>query len=242
MEDVTFHLEVFEGPLDLLLYLLSKNKIDIKDIPISLILEQYIDYLAKMHEMDIEVTGEFITMASQLVYIKSKMLIPVYKEDEADDPRAALIETLLDYQRVKQVGGMLMGRFELGRDIFTKSPEPLMCDEEQLYGNTLRQLQKAVVNILEREGRKLPPPVESFSGIVGRETVSVSDKITFLLEKFKNQETIDFSDAVLSSKTRSEVVAVFLAVLELSKTKKLLIDENEGKYILKLSGEEDGTE
>ena len=242
MQDMTFHLEKFDGPLDLLLHLLSKNKIDIVDIPIAEISEQYLEYLQKMRELDIEVTGEFIAMASHLVYIKSKMLLPVYEESDEPDPRAALIETLLDYQRVKEAGGLLQGRYEIGKELFVRPREVLGTDPDRLYQNTLEQLEKAVASIIERAGRKLPPPVESFSGIVRHRGVSVETKITYLLERFRIQDKLDFTEMVLSSHSRSEVVALFLAVLELSKTKKLLIlEENEG-YSLMLSGETDGEE
>ena len=98
MKEVTFHLEVFDGPLDLLLHLLSKNKVEITDIPIAEILEQYLAYIRQMQEFDLEVASEFITMAAQLMYIKSKMLLPVYQDEEADDPRAGLVEALLEYR------------------------------------------------------------------------------------------------------------------------------------------------
>ena len=239
-EKMTFHLEQFDGPLDLLLHLLSRNKIDIKDIPIAEICTQYLEYIEQMRALDIEVAGEFIAMASHLVYIKSKMLLPVYEDEEAEDPRAALIETLLDYQRVKQVGGMLLGRYEVGKDAFTRSREALGADPDRLYANTTDHLRKAIAAILERAGRKLPPPVESFTGVVGRQKVSVDDKITDLLGRFRRSSRIDFGQLVLEAADRSEVVAVFLAVLELSKTRRLMIEETNETYTLVLTGEEDG--
>lgn len=244
MADVTFHLEVFEGPLDLLLHLLSKNKIDIKDIPIAEILEQYLEYLEQMRQMDIEITGDFIAMASQLVYIKSKMLLPVYKneEGEEEDPRASLIEALLDYQRVKQVGSMLLERYELGKDIFTKDRQPLEPDPDQLYGNTSEQLRKAMAVILERAQRRQPPPTESFDGIVGGVQVSVNDKLTMILERFKTNKKLSFTELVLESKSRQEMVAVFLAVLELSRTSSLIIEDDGEEYSLILSEGDDGAE
>jgi len=242
MEDMSFHLEVFDGPLDLLLHLITKNKIDIKDIPIALILEQYLDYLESMRRMDIEITGDFIAMASQLVYIKSKMLLPVYEDEKQEDPRASLIEALLDYQRVKQAGSMLLERYELGKDIFTKSREPLERDPDQLYGNTAEQLRRAINNILERASRKTPPPAESFSGIVGGSAVPVGDKIVLLLERFRTRERLSFTSLVLEAKSRSEIVAVFLAVLELSKTNKLLIEDDGEEYSLVLTEVQDGGE
>lgn len=244
MADVTFHLEVFDGPLDLLLHLLSKNKIDIKDIPIAEILEQYLEYLEQMRQMDIEITGDFIAMASQLVYIKSKMLLPVYKneEGEEEDPRASLIEALLDYQRVKQVGSMLLERYELGKDIFTKERQSVEPDPNQLYGNTAEQLRKAMSVILERVERKQPPPAESFNGIVGGTQVSVNDKLTMILERFRTNKKLSFTQLVLESKSRQEMVAVFLAVLELSRTSSLIIEDDGEEYSLILSEGDDGAE
>jgi len=237
---MTFHLEQFDGPLDLLLHLLARNRIDIKEIPIAEICAQYLEYLEQMRALDIEVAGEFIAMASHLVYIKSKMLLPVYEEENAEDPRSALIETLLDYQRVKQAGGMLLDRYELGKDAFTRSREAIGEDPNRLYANTTDHLRKAIAAILERAGRKLPPPVESFTGVVGRHKVSIDDKITDLLHRFRESSHIDFNQLVLEAQDRSEVVAVFLAVLELSKTRKLMIEEANEQYTLVLTGEEDG--
>ena len=111
-------LEVFEGPLDLLLHLIEKNKIDIYDIPIVEITDQYLEYIQLMQEFDLEVASEFITMAAQLMYIKSKMLLPVYDDEPEEDPRAGLVEALLEYQRIKSAGTVLNSRAELGRDAF----------------------------------------------------------------------------------------------------------------------------
>ncbi len=240
MEEMSFHLQVFDGPLDLLLHLIGKNRIDIKDIPIALILEQYLAYLEQMRRMDIEVTGDFIAMASQLVYIKSKMLLPVYDEEKEEDPRASLVEALLDYQRVKQAGSMLLERYELGKDIFTREREPLAPDPDQLYGNTAEQLRRAMNSILERAGRRAPPPVESFSGIVETRTVPISEKLTMLLERFRTEKRLSFTALVLEAQSRSEIVAVFLAVLELSKTNRILIEDDGEEYSLMLAEVPDG--
>ena len=125
MKEVTFHLEVFDGPLDLLLHLLSKNKVEIKDIPIASILDQYLEYIRQMKEFDLEVASEFITMAAQLMYIKSKMLLPVYEDENQEDPRAALVEALMEYQRIKEAGSVLSLRAQIGRDLFVKGQEQL---------------------------------------------------------------------------------------------------------------------
>lgn len=239
-EKVTFHLDRFDGPLDLLLHLLARNRIDIKDIPIAEICSQYLVYLDRMRALDIEIAGDFIAMASHLVYIKSKMLLPVYEEEGEEDPRSALIETLLDYQRVKQAGGLLLDRYEIGKDSFTRSREVLGSDPNQLYDHTAEHLQKAIAAILERAGRKLPPPVESFSGVVGRQKVSIDDKITDLLKRFRSADRLSFDQLVLEAADRSEVVAVFLAVLEMSRSHRVQVEEENERYTLVWMGENDG--
>lgn len=237
MKTVTFHLEQFEGPLDLLLNLIQKNKVNIYDIPISLVLEQYMDYIQTMREFDLEVAAEFITMAAQLMLIKSKMLLPVYEEDAPDDPRAGLVEALLEYQRFKQVGGYLSTRSELGRDLFVKPQERLEKNKVTVYAYDSSVLARVIREILQRSERKLPPPVGAFSGIVGREPVPVADKIAALVRMFTRQRAVDFEQAVLECKDRSEIIALFLAVLELSKTRKICIEDLDGGYKLTLAGE-----
>lgn len=228
-------MEIFDGPLDLLLHLLAKNKVEIKDIPISEILEQYLEYINAMQEFDLEVASDFVAMAAQLMYIKSKMLLPVHQEDEQEDPREQLVQALLDYQRFKEAGGMFGDMSEAGKDIFVKPPEIVQRDKSQVvYEYTPEALSRAISAIFERAQRKMPPPVTAFRGIVGHEVVPVSDKIGQLIHMFSKSDTVDFDTAVLSCKSRSEVVALFLAVLELSKTRKILIEDNENKYTLVL--------
>ena len=241
MKEVTFHLEVFDGPLDLLLHLLSKNKVEIKDIPIAVILEQYLEYIRQMQEFDLEVASEFITMAAQLMYIKSKMLLPVYEEENQDDPRASLVEALLEYQRIKEAGSALSLRAQIGRDIFVKGQEQLEREKTPFIGSySYEVLTRALEDILQRAQRKLPPPVTAFQGIVGRETVPVDDKISDIVQMFVKSPRLSFEKLVLSAKSRSEIVAIFLAVLELSKVRKVMIEETEeGDCILRLATREE---
>lgn len=126
-EKITFHLSAFDGPLDLLLHLIAKNKVNIYDIPISLILEQYMEILREAQEADMEVAGDFIAMAAQLMLIKSRMLLPKEKneEDEEEDPRAMLVEQLLEYQRIREVQPYFKRHSDVGRDILTRPPEPI---------------------------------------------------------------------------------------------------------------------
>ena len=241
MKEVTFHLEVFDGPLDLLLHLLSKNKVEIKDIPIASILDQYLEYIRQMKEFDLEVASEFITMAAQLMYIKSKMLLPVYEDENQDDPRASLVEALMEYQRIKEAGSVLSLRAQIGRDLFVKGQEQLEKEKSALTGSySYEVLTRALEDILQRAQRKLPPPVTAFQGIVGRETVPVDDKIGEIVRLFVKQPKLSFEKLVLSAKSRSEIVAIFLAVLELSKTRKIMIEETEsGDCTLRLATKEE---
>ncbi len=241
MKEVTFHLEVFDGPLDLLLHLLSKNKVEIKDIPIAAILDQYLEYIRQMQEFDLEVASEFITMAAQLMYIKSKMLLPVYEDENQEDPRAGLVEALLEYQRIKEAGSVLSLRAQIGRDLFVKGQEALEKEKTVFTGSySYEVLTRALEDILQRAQRKLPPPVTAFQGIVGRETVPVDDKIGEIVHLFVRSPKLSFEKLVYSAKSRSEIVAIFLAVLELSKTRKIMIEETgDGDCTLRLATKEE---
>lgn len=241
MKEVTFHLGVFDGPLDLLLHLLSKNKVEIKDIPIASILDQYLEYIRQMKEFDMEVASEFITMAAQLMYIKSKMLLPVYEDESQEDPRASLVEALLEYQRIKEAGSVLSLRAQIGRDLFVKGQEQLEKEKGAFTGSySYEVLTRALEDILQRAQRKLPPPVTAFQGIIGRETVPVDDKIGEIVRLFVKKPKLSFEQLVLSAGSRSEIVAIFLAVLELSKARKIMIEENEeGDCTLRLATKEE---
>lgn len=225
MEKITFHLSAFDGPLDLLLHLIAKNKVNIYDIPISLILEQYMKVLREVQEADMEVAGDFIAMAAQLMLIKSRMLLPKEKQqEEEEDPRAQLVEQLLEYQRIREVQPFFRLHSEMGRDIFIRPPEPL--ERKKQFEGTLspEKLPDAARRMLARMGRKLPPPVSAFSGIVGRERVPVHTRITEILLQFRQKATVHFRSLFRGAKSRSEIVATFLAVLELSKTNRIRID------------------
>jgi len=232
---VTFRLEHFEGPLDLLLHLLSKNKMEIKDIPVALILEQYIDYLAQMRRMDMEIASSFIVMAAELIYIKTKMLLPAPPEEDAEDPRASLVETLLEYRRFKESAALLRPLAERGRDLFIKPPEP-QRDRPREYRHSPAELAAALRAAISRVHQKLPPPVSAFDGVVGREPVPVELKITEVMRLLSRHGSLAFRSVFAGAHSRSELVAVFLAVLELLNTKRIWPDESSGECILTMSG------
>lgn len=242
-EKITFHLTAFDGPLDLLLHLIAKNKVSIYDIPITLILEQYMDVLRQAQAADMEVAGDFIAMAAQLMLIKSRMLLPKEKnaDEEDDDPRAQLVEQLLEYQRIREVQPYFRAHSDAGRDILTRPPEPL--ERKKKFEGTLppEKLTDAARRMLTRIGRKMPPPVSAFSGIVGRERVPVHTKITAILLRFRRRATLNFRSLFDDAHSRSEIVATFLAVLELSKTRRVCIEgEGEDVALSLRTGEDDG--
>ena len=164
-------MEDFEGPLDLILFLLGKNKIEIQDIPIALILEQYLEYLELREQMDLEVASEFITMAAQLMFIKTRMLLSI-EDEEAKSEMAELIRSLEErrssenYVRIKQVISALDSMGEFGRRIFVKTPEALCQDKLYEYSHDTADLTAAMAEVASREERRLPPPVSSFGEIV----------------------------------------------------------------------------
>lgn len=223
MTEMTFHLAEFDGPLDLLLHLIARNKVSIYDIPIASILEQYMEVLHAAQAMDLDVAGDFIAMAAQLVYIKSKMLLPKPESEPEDDPRAGLVEQLLEYQRMKEMLPCFREHLDHGRDIVTKPPEPRGERGPVEYHHAPADLVRAAHALLERVQRRTPPPASAFRGIVGRETVPVAGKITAILRRFLGQSHLRFASLFEDAKSRSEVVATFLAVLELSKTRRIAI-------------------
>lgn len=218
-----FHLENFDGPLDLLLHLIAKNKVSIYDIPIAEILDQYMEVLHTAEAMDLDVAGDFVAMAAQLVYIKSKMLLPRYEEEEEEDPRTSLVEMLLEYQRIKETASFFREKGEMGRDIFVKPPEQL-GDAPREYRQSITDLIRAANNMLRRAQRRVPPPASAFSGIVGREPVPVEGRITSILKRFLHHVRVPFRRLFDDATSRSEIVATFLAVLELSKNRRIRLE------------------
>lgn len=237
MDTITFHLENFDGPLDLLLHLIAKNKVSIYDIPISQILEQYLEIINHAQNINLDIASEFIAMASQLVLIKSKMLLPKQTDnDEPDeDPRAQLVEMLLEYKRIKLATSFLAKQAEYGENMYIKQPEMLSYKVE--YKHDTNDLIRAAKHLLRRTERKIPPSIRAFSGIVGKETVPVSAMIDRILQLFSVRKSLKFSELFKTANSRSEVVATFLAVLELSKTRRIFIDGDEQNTSISLLSE-----
>ena len=223
MSQMTFHLAEFDGPLDLLLHLIARNKVSIYDIPIASILAQYMEILHRTQNLDLDASGDFIAMAAQLVYIKSRMLLPKPDHETAEDPRTELVEQLIEYQRMKERTPYFREHMDLGRDRITKPPEPQETAAPLEYHHIPAELVRAAHVILERIQRRTPPPASAFRGIVGREVVPVHVQITAIHKRLVRERRLRFLSLFEHAESRSEVVATFLAVLELSKTRRILM-------------------
>jgi len=220
------NMEDFVGPLDLILHLLSKNKMEIKDIQIALILDQYLQWMNERKELDLEVASEFVTMASHLIFIKTRMLLSIHDE-EAISEMEQLIATLEAHQRnenylkIKQIVPMMDDRYRHGRDFLTKVPESIQPEKTYRYVHDKEDLLKAMTAVLGRVDNKLPPPVAAFQGIVGREPYPVADKAGEIVQRLLRFGVTRFRALFKGNRSRSEVVATFLAVLELCKARRV---------------------
>ena len=225
-ETYQVHLETFEGPLDLLLHLIEKNRINIYDIPISLLTEQYMAYLAKFREFNIDIASEFLVMATTLLQIKSKMLLPDTKTDDEEttddeniDPRQELVERLLEYRRYKQVSAVLREMAdEAGQRFFRKStlnpPKHLPPT-----GLSIKALLKAFQNALEGQIENEP-----IIANVAKEQFNIETQIVYLLKELKaHNGNMSFYDAFSANTSRDELVTTFLAMLELIKMKRISV-------------------
>ena len=229
-------MEDFEGPLDVIVVLLSKNKIEIQDVSITAILEQYLAYLDEMKRLDIEIASEFITMASHLMLIKTKMLLSAAEQAEAESELDLLRQSLLERQRkeameqIRSAISVLEPRNEIGRCLFVKEPEPLRRDQTYRYSHETADLLKALDNISERNQRMLPPPTVNFKGIVGKEPYPVTKKAGEVLRQLLLRGIERLKNLFRGNRSRSEIVATFLAILELCRTKSVTLeDDNSGE-------------
>ena len=235
-------MEDFEGPLDLILFLLSKNKIEIQDIPIALILDQYTQYLEQRKQLDLEVASEFITMAAHLMFIKTRMLLSI-EDEEAQTEMDALIQSLEErrrnekYIRVKAIAQKLGPMSEFGRNIITRNPEPVKRGKIYEYDQEKADLILAMAEIQNRSERSLPPPKTAFQEIVQHEPYPVESKAKEILRRLKEQGITRFRLLFQGNRSRSEVVATFLAVLELCRARVLHLAGSETDCTVRQEGE-----
>ena len=228
----TEELEDFDGPLDVIFLLLSKNKIEIQDVSITAILEQYLAYLDEMKRMDMEIASEFISMASHLMLIKTKMLLSAAEQQEAEEELDVLRQSLIERQRkeamegIRQAITILEPRNEIGRCMFVKDPEPLRKDKTYRYQHDPVDLLKALDTIAERSARQLPPPTVNFMGIVGKEPYPVTRKAGEVMRQLLLRGIERLKNLFKGNRSRSEIVATFLAILELCKTNTVSLEDD----------------
>ena len=235
-------LQDFEGPLDLILFLLSKNKIEIKDISIAMILDQYLEYLERRQQMDLEVASEFVTMAAHLMYIKTRMLLSI-EDEEAQNEMDALIKSLEDrkrgeiYLKIKMLTERIGPMSEFGRNILTKTPEPMERGRIYEYDQEPADLVLAMQEVLDRQGQVQPPQLGVFEDIVKREPYSVERKARELFQRLKQGGITRFLLLFRGSRSRSELVATFMAVLELCRSRAIRLAGSATDCTVTCSGE-----
>ena len=220
-----YKLDVFEGPLDLLLTLISKNKIDIYDIQIADLLDQYMEQIDRMQENQMDIASEFLTMASRLVYIKSVMLLPKY-EEEAEELKKELTGQLLEYAVCREIAAKLGTIYDFDSYIRDASPVEYDLTYNRLHPGS--DIVKGYISAVGRGKRRLPPPEQAFSGIVAHKIVSVNSKIIHLMRRLRHGKRLEYHEIFEVCEGKSELVATFLATLELVKGKRIRI-EGEGE-------------
>ena len=216
MERPSFTLDGFEGPLDLLLHLISKHKLNILDIPISQLLDQYLEYLEGARAQDLDIASEFLEMAARLVYLKTLSLLP--RREEEEQLKTELTGQLLEYQALKVVAALLAAQ-NRGHTIFVRGQQLVEVDKTYQCRHLPKELARAYVSATGRGKRRLPPPVESFQPLVSRPVVSVESRMEYLTAALSRPQRI--SQLFLKSRNRSELVATFLALLEMVKDKRV---------------------
>lgn len=252
---ISYKLEKFEGPLDLLLHLIDKNKIDIYDIPIVEITQQYLEYVSQMDREDLNVVSDFLVMAATLLDIKSRMLLPVEvtEEGEEEDPRAELVARLLEYKQYKMMAQELLDLEENAGGMFYKAPtvpkevskyEPPVDLDRLLDGLTLARLQRIFDSVMKRQQDKVDPIRSSF-GTIKKEPVSLETRIMDVMTYARRHRSFSFRQMLERQGDKLELVVTFLAVLELMKIGKIRLTQEhtfDDMYIETLEAEGEETE
>lgn len=223
MSEYKVKLEVFEGPMALLMHLIEKDKVDIYDIPVAAVTEQYIEYLKAWEEFNMDIASEFLVMAATLLQIKSRMLLPkppkaVDSEEEDGDPRQELVSRLLEYRKFKDMAAALEEMLTQRERLFTRSPREFAVQYVLPRGLRLEHLLTAFAAVWEST-------VENVT-VIAREEISVQDKMQDILHLlYRNQGKVDFQTTMIRTGTRTELIAAFLAVLELIKLRRITIHQ-----------------
>ena len=232
-------LDIFEGPLDLLLHLIKRDEVDIYDIPIADITEQYLEYIDILKDMNLNLAGEFLLMAATLAHIKSRMLLPIegeeLGEEEGPDPREELVRMLLEYQRYKDAAVELDDRLRLGRDVFNRGAEVAIGDDDEpaLMNVSLLDLMDALKSILERA-------TEESTLELTADRFSLADKINHVLETLTEKGSATFVSLFAKGATKGEMIVTFLAILELAKLVLIKVHQTEDGIIRVYPNKQEG--
>ena len=230
MDAISYRLEIFEGPLDLLLSLIHKNKMAIDDIKINIICEQYLAYIEEAQRLDMDLASEFIVMASELMLIKSKLLLPKAEEEE-EDPRAALADALLKYQQAKEAAkkmALLYPRFS-GR--LEKDTDEISVDRSFVLDQEIEKLCLAVRRIITYNENRPKIEREVFTPMISSPIVPVEVKITGIIRRMQKKKVTTLRELLSDSVSLPDMIAIFLGILELIKIRKILIHDFEGTLL-----------
>jgi len=230
METVTYRIDQFEGPLDLLLTLIQKNKVNIEDIPIALICDQYLEYIRAAQDMDMELAGEFIVMASELMLIKSKMLLPRI-EPEEKDPRMDLAEQLLRYQQAKQAAAKMAPLYQYFSGRMVKDTDEITVDTSYVADQQVTDLCLAVRRIIAANESRPKAEKQVFAPMIAKPIVPVDVKIVGILHHMSKRPKPSMKDLLSDATSLPDLIAIFLGILELIKVRKILIDEDPDSYV-----------
>lgn len=228
---LSYKLESFEGPLDLLLQLIARNKLNIYDIKLSVLIDQYLEQMELFKAQDMEIASEFLEMAARLIYMKSVSLLP--RHDEIVKLKEELTGELLEYQVCREMAAKLSAMTD-GFNLFVKSPDDVELDKTYVLTHTPETMYEAYLSAVGRGQRRLPPPVTPFTKIVAKKIVAVSSKIVFVLRKLVRGGRSSLSNLYKTARSRSELVATFLAVLELCKANRIEVEGENDEAEIKL--------
>ena len=224
MDAITYKLEKFEGPLDLLLTLIHKNKVSISDIPIALICDQYIEYLNAANELNMDLASEFIVMASELMLIKSKLLLPK-EEDDEKDPRAELADALLRYAQAKEAAQKLNPLYAFYSGRMVKDTDEISVDKSFVHDQDVADLCTAVRRIITHNNALEKAANTTFTPMISKPIIPVEIKIVSLLKKMKSRGCATLYDLLEGESSLPDLIASFLGVLELIKVGKLVVSD-----------------
>jgi len=216
-QQMDVNLDVFEGPLDLLLHLIKKNDLEISDIPIAQITQEYLSYLDLMKDLNLEMAGEFLVMASTLMQIKAQMLLPApdaTDEESGPDPRMELANKLLEYQRFKEAAGVLSVYKDKAKDIYYRTLAPQFGQEDLMLQASVFDLLTAFKRVLDQAPREV--------GQILREEITIENKIREILDLLENQTSMAFEDLFTGHRRRIDLIVTFLALLELIRMKQIV--------------------